>query len=82
MSSELEPKTEPGEHRGDPKPDLVLSTRLISAIVVVLLALFVAVVVVGLARDNLNPLGVATVISTMFSGIVVGVLTRKGGGPS
>lgn len=57
----------------------ILSRRLLSAVVVTILALIVVVVVVGLARDNLDTTGVATVLSTLFSGIVVGTLVRGRG---
>jgi hypothetical protein len=60
----------------------VISPRLLSAVVVTILALLVVVIAVGLARDNLDTTGVATVLSTLFSGIVVGVLLKgKGGDP-
>lgn len=60
----------------------VFSPRLLTAVVVTILALLVVVVAVGLARDNLDTTGVATVLSTLFSGIVVGVLLKgKAGDP-
>lgn len=58
----------------------MISTRLLSAVVVTILGLIVIVVVVGLARDNLDTTGVATVLSTLFSGIVVGTLLKGRGG--
>lgn len=71
------PDDDPG---GD---ETMLSTRLLSLIVVTILALLVVVVVVGVARNNLDTTGVATVLSTLFSGIVVGTLLkgRKGDPP-
>lgn len=74
-----------GDAREDAQggPDPMISTRLLSAVVVTILALLVVVVAVGLARDNLDTTGVATVLSTLFSGIVVGVLLKgRGGGPT
>lgn len=62
--------------------EVVISSRLLSAVVVVILGLLVVVVVVGLARDNLDTTGVATVLSTLFSGIVVGVLLKGRGSSS
>jgi hypothetical protein len=56
----------------------LISVRLLAGVVVVVLALIVAVVAVGLARDNLDSTGVATVLSTLFSGIVVGALLKGG----
>lgn len=61
----------PGGHA-----DHMISPRLLAAVILTVLALLVVVVIVGLARDNLDPTGVATVLSTMFSGIVVGVIVR------
>lgn len=60
-----------------PTADLI-SVRLLAAVVVVVLALLVAVISVGLARNNLDSTGVATVLSTLFSGIVVGALLKGG----
>lgn len=59
---------------------VMLSPRLLASIVLTILALLVVVVLVGLARDNLDPTGVATVLSTLFSGIVVGALVKGTGG--
>lgn len=53
----------------------MIPARVVVGVVLTLLALLVLVIVVGLARNNLNPNGVAAVLSTMFSGIVVGALT-------
>lgn len=78
--------TEP-ERGDDPSPSALLSARLIAAVVVTILVLLVIVVIVGLARDNLDSTGVATVLSTLFSGIVLGALVKgrgdgSRGGPS
>jgi hypothetical protein len=51
----------------------MLPPRLVAAIAVTLVALIVVAVAVGLYRNNLDPLGVVTVLSTLFSGVVVGV---------
>ena len=65
------------------RDDVMISGRLLSAVVVTILALLVVVVAVGLARNNLDTTGVATVLSTLFSGIVVGTLLKgRGGGSS
>jgi len=80
-TTETEPSGGPrpeGDEMTQEDRDL-LSRRLLSAIVVTILALIVVVVVVGLARDNLDTTGVATVLSTLFSGIVVGTLLRGRG---
>lgn len=63
--------------------EAMLSTRLLSLVVVTILGLLVIVVMVGLARNTLDTTGVATVLSTLFSGIVVGTLLkgRKGDPP-
>lgn len=61
----------------------MMTPRLFAFVVVTVLGLLVAVVVVGLLRDNLDPTGVATVLGTLFSGIVVGAIVRgreSGGG--
>lgn len=65
----LDPPAQPAE-------PVAISGRLLSAVVVTILALIVVVVVVGLARNNLDTTGVATVLSTLFSGIVVGTLVK------
>lgn len=57
-----------GLGKGTPVPP-----KLIAAIAATIVALIAAVVVVGLYRNNLDPLGVVTVLSTLFSGVVVGV---------
>lgn len=62
-------------HR-DRDTDLI-PKRLVAASLVVALALLVVVVAVGIARDNLDSTGVAVVLSTLVSGIVVAALTRK-----
>lgn len=71
----------PGSHLDD-RPNgsgPLISPRLLAASVAVVLTLLAAVVVVGLARDNLDSTGVATVLSTLFSGIVVGALLKGRG---
>lgn len=55
---------------------------LVLAILAVAIPLLVAVVVVGLLRDNLDTTGVATVLSTLISGIVLGSFLRKKDPPS
>jgi hypothetical protein len=62
-------------------PLAMISPRLVSAVVVVALVLLVVVVVVGVTRGDLDTTGVATVLSTLISGIVVGVLIRGRNGP-
>lgn len=57
----------------------MISTKLLSGVIVTVLALIVIVVIVGLLRNDLDPTGVATVLSTMFSGIVVGTLVKSRG---
>lgn len=77
----------PRETVSPDKPDdaregvaVMISPRLLASIVLTILALLVVVILVGLARDNLDPTGVATVLSTLFSGIVVGALVKGAGG--
>lgn len=41
-----------------------------------ILTLLVVVIGVGLARDNLNTTAVATILCSLFSGIVVGALAQ------
>jgi len=68
------------EDEGDPqhrRDSDMIPKRLVVASLVVALALLVVVVAVGLARDNLDSTGVAVVLSTLISGIVVAALTRK-----
>lgn len=55
----------------------LIPKRLVAASLVVALALLIVVVAVGLARNNLDSTGVAVVLSTLVSGIVVAALTRK-----
>jgi len=61
---------------------LMLSPKLIAAVVCTILVLIVAVVTVGLLRNNLDPAGVLTVLSTLLSSVVVGFALRgrTGGG--
>lgn len=54
----------------------ILPPWLIAVVVLVALLLLVAVVAVGLKRDAIDITGVATVLSTLISGIVVGVLLK------
>jgi ABC-type uncharacterized transport system permease subunit len=49
---------------------------IVAGVVVVALLLLVAVISIGLARDQLDVTGVATVLSTLISGIVVGVILK------
>lgn len=60
----------------------MISPRLVSAVVLTALVLLVVVVVVGVTRGDLDTTGVATVLSTLISGIVVGVLIRGRNGPT
>lgn len=61
-------------------PDLW--TWIIAGVVVVAVALLVAVVSIGLARDQLDVTGVATVLCTLISGLVVGVILKDRSGKS
>jgi hypothetical protein len=56
-----------------------VSSKLATAIIVTILALIVVVVLVGLYRDDLDPLGVITVLGTMVTGFV-SVLVARGRG--
>lgn len=58
------------------EPVLMISPRLFTIVVLTILALLVLVIVVSLARDDLDGTGVATVLSTLFSGIVVGAMVK------
>lgn len=51
-----------------------LSPALVGFSALTILTLLVAVIGVGLARDNLDTTAVATILCTLFSGIVVGTL--------
>lgn len=53
--------------------------RFAIAIALVLTALIVVVVAVGLARGNLDPTGTATMLGGVLTGIVGGLLLRRGG---
>lgn len=64
--------------RKPPAPGGVPSS-LVAALLVILVALIAAAVIVGLVRNNLDPLGVVTVLSTLISGAAVG-LNLKGRG--
>lgn len=55
----------------------LIPPRLLVTLVFIVVGLLVVVVVVGLIRDTLDLTAVALTLSTMISGIVVGVLTRK-----
>lgn len=74
MTDDVDGRTDAAGKRRD--PDLI-PRRLIVASLVTALALLIVVVTVGLARNNLDSTGVAVVLSTLVSGIVVAALTRK-----
>lgn len=63
-------------------PVLLLSGRTITVVVAALVALLALVIVVGLARKQLDPTGVAVMLGATLSGVVTGALLRgkdKGG---
>lgn len=72
--------TEPGDDEQTPEadkpPELVFSRRFLAGITGAAFVLLVIVVLVGLLRNDLDPTGVAVVLSTLISGILLG--QRKG----
>lgn len=54
--------------------------RFVIAIALVLTALIVVVVAVGLARGTLDPTGTATMLGGVLTGVVGGLLLRRGSG--
>lgn len=65
--------TEPGdEEQTPPQSETFPSRRMLAGITVTALALLATVIGVGLVRDDLDPTGVAVVLSTLISGIVIG----------
>lgn len=66
---------EPGCVVNKPPPPLI-TPRLFAWVVGVASLLLIAVIVVGLARDEIDPTGVATVIATLISSVVVGAIVR------
>lgn len=54
-----------------------MSPALVAFSVLVILSLLALVIVVGIYRDNLDTTAVASVLSTLFSGIVVGALWQR-----
>jgi hypothetical protein len=59
-------------HHGTP-----VNSKALTAVILLIAALLAAVVVVGLARGELDTTGVAVTLASILSGIVGGVLLRE-----
>lgn len=52
-------------------------TKTLTAVVFLIAGLLAVVIVVGLARDQLDPTGVAAILASALSGLVGGILLRE-----
>lgn len=69
-----------GRHRHPDQKPSTLWSRIAALVVVVALGLLAAVVIVGLKNNSLDVTGVATVLGTLISAVVVGVIVKGTGG--
>lgn len=56
-----------------------IPTRVVVSVLLAMVSLLILVVVVGLIRNQVDPNGLALVITPVITGILVGTAMRRGG---